>query len=108
MVRRGDIRWAVLPVAGRRPVVVITRDEAIPRLTSVLVAPVTRTIRGLGCEVVLGVEDGLKNESVANLDNVEIVEISELGPAVGRLSWRHQTEVCTALAFATGCDRRVA
>jgi mRNA interferase MazF len=105
---RGDVCWADLPVDGRRPVVVITRDEAIPRLTRVLVAPVTRTIRGIDGEVVLGPEDGLGKESVANLYNVQVIATSRLGPIIGRLSWGHQAEVCVALAYVSGCGERVA
>jgi mRNA interferase MazF len=70
-VRRGELRWADLgPRAGRRPVVIVTRNEALPVLTSVVVVPVTRTIRGIDSEVPVGPEEGLPRDSVANCDSV--------------------------------------
>src|SRR5680860_1669414 len=58
VVRRGEIWWAEVPEAGRRPLLVMTRDAAIPVLNSVLVAPVTRTIRGIPTELALSPDDG--------------------------------------------------
>ncbi len=50
---RGETWWCELADVGRRPVVVLSRDAAIPRLRRVLVAPCTTTVRGLPSEVVL-------------------------------------------------------
>ncbi len=108
MLSCGDVCWADLPVGGRRPAVVITRDEAIPRLTSVLVVPVTRSLRGIGSEVVLGPEDGLLRESVASVDNIQLVRCSRLDPPFAHLSPWRMTEICEALAFTTGCEKWVA
>src|SRR5438093_3979547 len=70
VVKRGDLLWADLgPRAGRRPAVILTRDEVIPFLESIVVAPVTRTIRDIDSEVSVGAEDGLDEESVINCDN---------------------------------------
>ena len=55
---RGEIWWCELPEVGRRPVVVLSRDTAIPRLRRTLVGPCTTTIRGLPSEVVLEPNDG--------------------------------------------------
>jgi mRNA interferase MazF len=56
--RQAEVWWAEVETM-RRPVLVVTRSEAIPVLNSIVVAPVTRTVRGIPTEVVLGPEDGL-------------------------------------------------
>lgn len=101
---RGDICWAELPVAGRRPALVLTRSEAIPVLKRVIVAPLTRTIRAIPTEVGLGPEDGLPEECVANFDNLENVSRALLSEPIATLSGQRMHEVCKALAIATGCD----
>ena len=59
MVARGDVRWLELEDEGRRPVLVLTPDEALPRLRNILVALVTRTDRGIETEVEIGPADGM-------------------------------------------------
>ncbi|MDQ6909303.1 MAG: type II toxin-antitoxin system PemK/MazF family toxin, partial [Actinomycetota bacterium] len=76
---RGEMWWCELPEIGRRPVVVLSRDAAIPRLRRSLIAPCTTTIRGLASEVVLEPgEDPVPRRCVANLDSVESVSIGVL------------------------------
>lgn len=70
-MRRGEIYWADLsPPAGRRPILVLSRNASIPVLSAVVVAPITRTIRDIASEMQLGKEEGLPEECVANCDNV--------------------------------------
>jgi mRNA-degrading endonuclease toxin of MazEF toxin-antitoxin module len=69
VVARGELRWLELEEEGRRPVVVLTRDEALPRLKNVVVALVTRTIRGIETEVQIGPADGMPVECAVSLDN---------------------------------------
>lgn len=87
-----------------RPVVVLTRDEVIDTMHTVLVAPVTSTIRGLRSEVKVGVAEGLKRESAVNLDHVASVERSKLTRYIGGLANDKMRAVCRALRFAAGCD----
>jgi len=87
-----------------RPVVVLTRDEVVESMHSVVVAPVTSTIRGLLSEVTIGTAEGLKRDSAVNLDHVSSVERSKLARYVGSLSDRKLEAVCRALWFAMGCD----
>lgn len=101
---RGDICWAELSEAGRRPVLVLTRSEAIPVLRRILVAPLTRTIRGIPTEVRLGPEDGLPEECVVSFDNVQQAGRFALSEPFASLSGPRMHEVCRALAIATGCD----
>jgi mRNA interferase MazF len=88
----------------RRPVVVLTRQEVIPLLRTVLVAPVTSTMRGAPGEVRVGTDEGLKHDSAVNLDHVQTVETARLRKFIGSLDRRKMREVCRALAIATGCD----
>ena len=101
---RGEVWWCELPEIGRRPVVVLSRDVAIPRLRRALVAPCTTIIRGLPSEVVLEVdEDPIPQRSVVNLDSVESVSIAVLVERLGRLSDERMRQVCAALAVTVGC-----
>ena len=102
--RRGELWWCEPPEIGRRPVVVLSRDAAIPRLRRVLVAPCTTTIRGLASEVVLEPGDApVPRESAVNLDSVESVSVGLLVERIGRLSDARMREICGALAVATDC-----
>jgi mRNA interferase MazF len=65
-VRRGELRWAEHPDWGIRPVLVMTRNEAIDRLNEVFVVQATTNVRGLPTEVELGPEDGVKRPCVLN------------------------------------------
>lgn len=101
---RGDVWWCELPNVGRRPVIVLSRDVAIPRLRRALVAPCTTTVRGLASEVLLEPgEDPIPRRSVANLDSVESVSIGVLTERLGRLSDERMDEVCAALEVAVDC-----
>ena len=102
-MNRGEIWWLEHPDAGRRPACIITRAAAIPVLTSVLVAPATRTIRGVPTEVALGPGDGMPVSCVLSLDNVTTVPKSLLTERITRLAPAKLAELCAALAVATGC-----
>jgi len=69
----------------QRPVLILSRQEVIALLHTVMVAPVTSAIRGLASEVLVGVEEGLKHRSAVNLDHVQTVEQSQLVRFVGHL-----------------------
>jgi mRNA interferase MazF len=101
---RGEVWWCEPPQVGRRPVVVLSRDVAIPRLRRALVAPCTTTIRGLSSEVVLEPEvDPVPRLSAVNLDSVESVSISVLVERLGRLSDDRMRQICEALEIAVDC-----
>ena len=74
-----------MAAVGRRPVVILSRDAAIPRLRRALVAPCTTTIRGLASEVVLEPgDDPVPLRSAVNLDSIESVSIAILTAIVAR------------------------
>ena len=101
---RGEVWWCELAEIGRRPVVVLSRDAAIPRLRRTLIGPCTTTIRGIPSEVLLEPgEDPVPLTSVVNLDSVESVAIGSLVERLGRLSDDRMREVCAALEVAVDC-----
>ncbi|MBW3548362.1 MAG: type II toxin-antitoxin system PemK/MazF family toxin [Actinobacteria bacterium] len=101
---RSEVWWCELPDIGRRPVVVLSRDAAIPRLRRALVAPCTTTIRDLPSEVVLQPDtDPIPRRSAINLDSVESVSVGVLVERLGRLSSDRMSEVCAALGIAVDC-----
>ena len=102
--RRGELWWCEPPEIGRRPVVVLSRDAALPRLRRALVAPCTTTIRGLPSEVILEPgKDPVHLRSAVNLDSVESVSVAVLVERMGVLSGARMSEVCAALSVATDC-----
>jgi mRNA interferase MazF len=100
-VRRGEVWLADLDKA--RPVIVLTRDPLGRLLHSVIVAPVTSTIRGLSTEVPIGPEDGLRQPSVANLDNVQLLARDRFRKRLGRAQPVTMSALCTALSIAVDC-----
>ena len=102
---RGEVWWCDVAEAGRRPVVVLSRDAAIPRLRRALIGPCTTTIRRIPSEVLLepGV-DPIPQTSVVNLDSLESVSVGTLVERLGRLSDERMRQICTALEIAVGCE----
>lgn len=104
-INRGDIwTYEFQRPDKRRPVVVLSRSEAIAVLHTVMVAPITSTIRGLPSEVVVGTTEGLKHNSAVNLDHMQTVEQARLSHYIGRLGSEKLRAECRAIAVATGCD----
>ena len=101
---RGEVWWCEMAEIDRRPVVVLSRGAAIPRLRRTLVAPCTTTIRGLASEVVLEPgDDPVPRRSAVNLDSVESVSVAVLVDRLGRLADTRMREICGALEVAVDC-----
>jgi mRNA interferase MazF len=103
MVKRGDICWVEMEDEPRRPGLILTRAEAVPVMRKVTIAYLTRTIRGIPTEVRLDVSDGVAEECVVTLDNVRTVPRVFLSDPMTSLAGKRMSEVCRALAIATGC-----
>lgn len=100
-MNRGDVRWYVFKTPDKkRPVLLLTRDSAIPILNSITIAPITSTIRSIPTEVVLTEEDGLPHTCAANFDNLQTVPRSQIGNRIARLSRQKMKEAAAAVSFA--------
>ena len=101
----GDVRLYGFTAPGKkRPVLVLTRDSAVGYLSTVTIAPITTTIRGVPSEVALNEDDGMKAPCAVNLHNAVTVSQQRLGKRVAQLSSTRMKEVCRALRFALGSD----
>jgi mRNA interferase MazF len=104
-VNRGEIwQYRFKAPDKKRPVLVLTRQEVIGLLHTVMVAPITSAIRGAPGEVPVGPREGLKGQSAVNVDHVQTVERSRLVGFIGHVGPEKVHEVCRALAVAAGCD----
>lgn len=98
---QGEIWWAEAE-DKRRPVLVVTRSEAVPVLTGIVVAPVTRTVRNIPTEILLGEDEGLHVECAASFDNLQRIRRSALVERIGFLGPRRD-EICTSLRSLADC-----
>lgn len=99
---QGEVWWAEAE-DKRRPVLVVTRSEAVPALTWIVVAPVTRTVRGIPTEVALGPDGGLPEDCVASFDNLQPIRRSFLSDRVGRLGLDRRDAICAAVRALADC-----
>ena len=100
-MRRGEVWWAELPLPiGRRPVVLLSRDEAYAVRNAVTVAEVTTTIRGIPVEVELGPEDGLPKKCVVNLDTIVTIRKDLLIERLAILRDEKIEQINSAIKFA--------
>jgi mRNA interferase MazF len=100
--RQGEVWWAEAE-DKRRPVLIVTRDDAIPVLRRVVVAPVTRTVRGIPTEVALGEDEGLPVACAASFDNVQPINRHLLTRRLGQLPGPRRGDVCRALHALADC-----
>src|SRR5438876_282980 len=105
-MRHGEIRWYRFARPDkRRPVLLLTRDSAIPHLAEVTVAPITSTIRDIPSEVLLSRLDGMSRDCVVNLDHLQTVPKSKIGAVVTQIGPGRLLEVRQALLFALQLER---
>jgi mRNA interferase MazF len=104
-MNQGDIYWYTFrPPDKRRPVLILTRDSALPYLTDITVAPITSTIRGTPSEVILTPADGLANDRALNCYNLQTIPKASIGPFIAHLSPTRMYAVRLAIEFALGFD----
>jgi len=102
-MKRGEVWWANLPApTGKRPVVLLSRDEAYPVRSAVTVAEVTTRIRGIPVEVELGPEDGLPKRCVVNLDTIVTIRKEVLTERITLLQKDKIDQIEDAIKFALG------
>ena len=104
-MKRGEICWAESEQpAGKRPVLLLSRDEAYSIRELITVAPVTTRIRHIPSEVPLDIEDGVPKPCVVNLDTITTIAKRSLRDRLTTLSIEKQKAVETALHFAIGME----
>lgn len=102
-MKRGEIWWARLPLpAGRRPVVLVSRDSAYAVRASVTVVEVSTTLRGIPTEVPLGKRDGLPKRCVANTDSLVTIPKAWLEARIAPLQSEKLAALDAALSFSLG------
>lgn len=103
MVAQGEFWLFEMPNSKPRPVLVVTRNEAIPVLNNVVVAPVTPTIRNIATNILVGADEGLDHPSVASFDNLRVVPQAFLTRRLGGLDAVRLNEICAALSALADC-----
>lgn len=103
MVAQAEIWLMETPNQKRRPVLVVSRDEVIPVLNNVVVAPVTSTVRNIPTCIQVGPSEGLDHDSTATFDNLAAVPKSVLTTKLGNLGIDGRQQICSALAALANC-----
>jgi mRNA interferase MazF len=103
VIARGEVWDADLgPVV--RPVLVVTRDTAIPIVSRLVCVAVTRTVRGHPAEVELSKAHGVDEPSAANCDWLMTVAKDRLLRRRGQLDPVTIRRINAALVLALGLD----
>ncbi|HSL59709.1 MAG TPA: type II toxin-antitoxin system PemK/MazF family toxin [Acidimicrobiales bacterium] len=103
MVAQGELWLMETPNQKRRPVLVVSRDEVIPVLNNVVVAPVTSSLRDIPTCIPVGPDEGIDHHSVATFDNLAAVPKSVLTTRLGQLGVSRRREICAALDAVADC-----
>ena len=104
-MRRGEVWWAELEGdAGFRPVVIVSRSDALPARRNVTIAEVTRIVRRLRSEVPLSRADGMPSDCVINTDNLHTIPSDRLRERITALSDQHEFALTNALRYSLELD----
>jgi mRNA interferase MazF len=103
VVAQAEIWLMETPNQKRRPVLIVSRDEVIPVLNNVVVAPVTSTLRDIPTCIRVGPDEGIDHDSVATFDNLAAVPKSVLTIRLGQLNINGRDQICEALAAIADC-----
>ena len=104
-MRHGELWWARLEQpAGRRPVLLLSRDQAYPVRAMVTVAPLTTRARGIPVEVELGPSEGLPKQCVVNVDSIVTIRKTRLERRIAALGREKLRDVHDAIRFALALD----
>ena len=107
-VKQYEIWWADLPKpAGRRPVLLLSRDDAYTVLNQFVAAEVTATIRHIPIEVPLGSIEGMPKPCVVNCDNLRTISKVLLVKKIARLSQKRVYEVKRAVGYALAWEELI-
>lgn len=108
-MKQYEIWWADLPKpAGRRPVLLLSRDDAYPVLHKFIAAEITATVRHIPIEVPLGSIEGMPKPCVVNCDNLRTISKVHLVKKIARLSQKRVHEVKRAVGYALAWEELIA
>lgn len=108
-VKQYEIWWADLPKpAGRRPVLLLSRDTAYPVLSKFIAAEITATIRHIPIEVPLGPAERMPKPCVVNCDNMRTISKVHLVRKISQISQRRVREVKRAIGYALEWEELIA
>lgn len=103
MVAQAELWLMETPNQKQRPVLIVSRNEVIPVLNNIIVAPVTSTIRDIPTCIAVGAGEGIEHESVASFDNLAAVPKSVLTTRLGQLGVGGRQQICAALEAMANC-----
>ncbi|MFH1503811.1 MAG: type II toxin-antitoxin system PemK/MazF family toxin [Candidatus Omnitrophota bacterium] len=104
-MRRGEVWWTKQPEPiGKRPVVLLSRDEAYRVRNAVTVAQVTTTIRNIPVEVLLSKKDGLPKDCAVNLDSIITIRKSIITERICSLRTEKINHIDKAIKFALALE----
>jgi mRNA interferase MazF len=87
-----------------RPVLILTRELVRPHLSTVTVAPITTTVRGLSSEVPVGTANGLEGPSAVSCDNITTIPANALRGQIGGLLDDQEPMLTSAIQAAFDLD----
>ena len=104
-MNQGDVYWYTFKEPDKkRPILILTRDAAIPFLTSITVASITTHIRSIPSEVMLDETDGMLTECAVTLDAINTVSKRKLGAFITHLTIERMREVREVIQYVFGFD----
>jgi mRNA interferase MazF len=103
VVAQAELWLMETPNQKRRPVLIVSRDEVIPVLNNIVVAPVTSTVREIPTCIPVGPDEGIDHESVASFDNLAAVPKPVLTTRLGQLGVAGRRQICEALDAVANC-----
>lgn len=107
-MKQYEVWWASLPQPiGRRPVLLLSRDQAYSYLNKFVAVEITSTVRQIAVEVPLGRQEGLPRRCVANCDNIRTVSRSVLVKRIGQLAPGRRSELKRAVGHALAWDELI-
>jgi mRNA interferase MazF len=107
-VKQYEIWWADMPKpVGRRPVLLLSRDDAYDALNKYVAAEITGTIRRIPIEVPLGAAEGMAKPCVVNCDNLRTISKTKLLKRISKISARRIPEVKRAVGYALAWEELI-
>ncbi len=107
-MKQYEIWWAELPKpAGRRPVILLSHNDAYDILNKFIAAEITTTIRNIPIEVRPGAAEGLPRPCAVNCDNLRTISKTHLVKRISRLPAARAGELKRAVGYALNWEELI-